>query len=744
MINKDIIHNFKRIIIIANRLPFNIISKNGKKEIFQNSGGLVSAIMSLSEKLTSEDEKSPQIIWVGNSDHSKAEFDELIETEDSFDLYPVNIPEEINKDFYHGFCNDTIWPLFHYFPMFTIFKESYYKAYKTANNIFFEAIENLIQPDDFIWVHDYQLLLLPELIRKKVPKANIGFFLHIPFPSYEIFRLLNQKWREELLKGILGADLVGFHTNDYTQNFLKTVRRILGYDNTIRTILTPERIIKADSFPISIDYNTFTDALDTGEVKKEIKIIEKHLGKFKLVFSVDRLDYTKGIKNRLIGIAVFLEKYPQWHNKVIFNMVVVPSRDTIPRYQKMKKEIEATVGRINGKYGHLGWRPIVYQYKSLKFEQLIALYSICHVGLITPLRDGLNLVAKEFVACQGKNTGVLILSEFAGAVAELGEAIIINPADTNEMADSIKLALELNENEKIERIERMKKRIRNYDIFAWAEDFMTQLQYIKEEQSMLEIKILNSGIEAKIKENYRKASSRIFFLDYDGTLVPFTKYPEKALPDDRVIKQISHLAADKKNTVVIISGRNREFLDKCFSNPEITIIAEHGYFIKYPHGEWDILAEKNDDHSWKETVIPLLERYTERCNGSFVEEKESSLVWHYRNVEPDFALVRSQELKEELEEFLLHNKDLQMVEGNKIVEINQSGHDKGTAVKEILNGKKFDFIFAAGDDRTDEDIFKALPEEACSIKVGLVQSNAKYNISRQYEINDLIDMLIKE
>lgn len=743
ILNSQKVQDFERIVIIANRLPFNIVTKNNKKVLFQNSGGLVSAIMSLSEKMNStKTDHSHKILWVGSSDFTKSDYDALDPPLESFDLYPVNIPDGIYENYYHGFSNDTLWPLFHYFPMFSVFKDSYYDAYIEANNLFFSEIEKIIQPNDFIWVHDYQLLLLPQLIRTKFLKASVGFFLHIPFPSYEIFRLLNRKWREGLLAGMLGADLIGFHTNDYTQNFLQTVRRIFGYDNTVRKILTPERIIKTDAFPIGIDYNKFSNALTSKPVKEEIKNIEKYLGNCKLIFSVDRLDYTKGIMNRLLGLEIFLEKYPEWHDKVIFNMVVVPSRDTIYRYQKMKKDIEATVGRINGKYSHLGWRPVIYQYKSLGFDELVALYSISHVGLITPLRDGMNLVAKEYITCQGKNTGVLILSEFAGAVAELGEAIIINPSDANEVADAIKKALEMKEKERRERINKMRKRIESYDVFAWAEDFVNQLKLIKNEQIMLDIKLVNKAIENQLKKDYQEASKRIILLDYDGTLVPFSRYPDKALPDDKVKKQLKQLSKDSKNTVVIVSGRDKKFLNKCFGRLKIILIAEHGFFTKKPGTKWIAITETPDKNEWKSNVKPLLKKYTDRCTGSFIEEKESAIVWHYRNAEPDFALVRSQELKEELIEFLLYHKDLQLVEGNKIIEIKKIGYDKGLSILKLMENQNYDFILAVGDDRTDEELFKALPDNAYSIKVGLVQSNAKYNLTHQFEVNDLIDRLL--
>lgn len=485
---------FKRIVIIAYRLPFKIAKSGSKRVLEQNTGGLVSAILSLAEKMGKNEnsETSKKIVWVGHSEFTKSELDNMATQDIEFDIHPVSIPDKINTDYYEGFCNDMLWPLFHYFPMYAVFKDSYFDAYVNANQLFMEVLEKIIQPDDFIWVHDYQLFLLPKLIRNKYSKSNIGFFLHIPFPSFEVFRLLKRRWRDELLNGILGADLIGFHTNDYTQHFLYTVRRILGYENSLRKIYTPERVIKADAFPIGIDFDKFSEAVNSENVLGLSERNSDFIGDNKLIFSVDRLDYTKGILNRLLGYESFLDKYPHWRGKVIFNMIVAPSRDNITRYKKMKKDIEANVGRINGKYSNMGWRPIVYQYKSITFDELVSLYSVSHCGLITPLRDGMNLVAKEYVACQGLNIGVLILSELAGAVAELGEAIIINPTDFSEVADAIIKALEMPLEERKERIRRMKKRIKSYNVFSWADDFINQIQLIKTEQIMMDIKLLNN------------------------------------------------------------------------------------------------------------------------------------------------------------------------------------------------------------------------------------------------------------
>lgn len=720
---------FDRLVIAAYRLPFKFLeTPNGYKAI-QNSGGLVSAILSLSENLkqTKSQIVKNKIVWTGYEDNLPEKFLTKKIENDYFDLVPVSISQNLNNLYYGGFCNDLLWPLFHYFPSFCVFNNNYFEAYLEANALMADKLVKMIKPGDFIWVHDYQLMLLPEMIRKRNSEVTIGFFLHIPFPSFELFRLLPKNWRETLINGLLGADMIGFHTHDYTQHFIKTVKRFTGYECRQNTIYTPNTLVKADAFPIGIDYNKFHNATSEKDVLVEKLKIRSHLAGQKLIFSIDRLDYSKGLLLRLKGYETFLEKYPQWHSNVVFNMVVVPSRDTIKRYRKMKKEIESIVGRINGKYSSIGWRPVIYQYKSLSFNELIALYDLSDVGLITPLRDGMNLVAKEYVASQIENKGVLILSEMAGAASELNEAIIINPADDLEMAEAILKALEMKSEEKHSRLERMQKRISSYNVFTWALDFFNQTYEIKKQQELMNVRLVTKSITNKIFSDYKKSSRRIFFLDYDGTLVNFAKYPELATIHKNTLELIRALSNEAKNNVVIISGRDKNFLETQFQDLKVTLVAEHGYFIKRNMGVWEEAISPNP--RWKEVVMPILSEYVNRCNGTFIEEKTGSIAWHYRNVDSDFAQLRLNELRDDLTEIIRHKTDFEILEGNKVLEVKCGKYDKGQAVHSLIKDLQFDFILAAGDDKTDEFVFKALPENAFTIRVGLNPSIAKYNIT---------------
>ncbi len=723
------ITHFERLVIAAYRLPFKFTKTNKGYKAVQNSGGLVSAILALSEKLqqTKSEFIDSKIVWAGIGDNLPKTSNAKEIKNEHFEIVPVEISQRTNELFYGGFCNDLLWPLFHYFPSYCVFNETYYEAYREANAQFCDELIKIIKPGDFIWIHDYQLLLLPEMIRQKIPDATIGFFLHIPFPSFELFRLLPRDWRKAIIDGMLGADMLGFHTHDYTQHFIKCVKRTTSYECRQNVIYTHHKLVKAEAFPIGIDYEKFNTACfkkKTVTVKLKVKEI---LSGQKLIFSVDRLDYSKGLLSRLAGYETFLEKYPQWHGKVMFNFVVVPSRDQIKKYKEMKKEIESTVGRINGKYSSLSWRPIVYQYKSLSFNELVALYDLSDVGLITPLRDGMNLVAKEYVACQVENEGVLILSEMAGAADELSEAILINPFDHIEMAEAIATALTMDPTEKHERLEKMKYRIIHYNVFSWAFDFFNQTFDIKQQQHSMKTTFIDEIITENIVSNYKNANHRILFLDYDGTLVPFAKFPELATITQHTLKVIRQLSIDQKNKIVIISGRNKEFLDQQFANTNVTLVAEHGYFIKVAGKEWKSTIKT--DTTWKETIRPILTEFVNRCEGTFIEEKTGSLAWHYRNADSDNAKIRLHELRDKLAELIRHKTDFEILEGHKVLEIKSGRYDKGGAANYLLKSMHPDFILAVGDDRTDEFLFKTLPKNAYTIRIGSSPSLAKYNIT---------------
>lgn len=728
-----------RLFIVSNRLPFTVTEKEGRIGFEKSSGGLISGISDYLNSFKDSSWTKIEYIWTGWPGFaiSKDLQNEVKQKGMSeFCAYPIFISNKDMENFYYGFCNKTIWPLFHCFPTYTIYDEDFWNCYKQINEDFLNAIVNILKPDDILWIHDYHLMLLPKLIREKMPEAQIGFFLHIPFPPYDIFRLLPNAWRIEILEGLLGADLIGFHIIEYTQNFLRCVLRLLGYDHNIGEINTGNRIVKVDTFPMGINFEKFFTSQDNIQVQDEIKNLKEHFGGIKTILSVDRLDYTKGILNRLEGYELFLEKNPNRHKKVQLLLIVVPSRIGVERYARMKNKIDELVGKINGRFGGVGWTPIQYQYKNLPFEQLAALYSVSDIALITPLRDGMNLIAKEYVATKRDKKGVLILSEMAGAAKELAEAIVINPSHKGEIARALEEAVEMSVEEQVRRNEAMQKRLSDYNVIRWAGDFIGELKEVSEQRKRFGARVLSSKDREGLIRDFKNSRLRIIFLDYDGTLVGFDKEPQKAKPDEEIIKLLKLIKQHPQTEIVLISGRTRDTLTNWFGMLNIGLIAEHGAWVKEKSKRWQLIKSLTND--WKPRLLPLFKMYVDRLPGSFIKEKEFSLVWHYRGADPELASVRAKELMDDLVS-LTANIDLQILQGNKVVEIRNSGINKGVAAVYLLSKENYDFVLAIGDDWTDEDLFKILPQKAYSLKVGIGSSYARYNLMGYKEVLRLLE-----
>ncbi|MCD6362578.1 MAG: bifunctional alpha,alpha-trehalose-phosphate synthase (UDP-forming)/trehalose-phosphatase [Synergistetes bacterium] len=725
----------KRLVIVSNRLPYTVSIRKGEFQLQRSVGGLATGLSSFYKSFGDS-------LWVGwpgvSSDRLKrGKREELRELLLREGCYPVFLSQADIEGYYYGFSNKAIWPLFHYFPEYAIYDVSMWRDYERVNSEFCKELLKILKDNDIVWIHDYHLMLLPKMLRKRKPDLTIGFFLHIPFPSYEVFRLL--PWRSDILSGMLGSDLVGFHTYDYALYFLDSVHRILGLEHTLGQIWTGDRSVKVDAFPMGIDYHRFSSAVQTREVQREIRKFRNKIGDRIIVLSMDRLDYTKGILERLSAFEAFLERYPAYREKVTFLLVAVPSRTKVERYMELKRQVDEVVGRINGRFGTIGWVPIWYLYRSLPFHSLVALYSIADIALITPLRDGMNLVAKEYLATKIDGHGVLILSEMAGASKELGEAIIVNPEDKECVISAIKTALEMGEDEQRERNRAMQDRLRRYTVIRWANDFMERLFHAKNLQKRHQSWKLSDEVLEKMVEDYLSGEARLLFLDYDGTLVPFADRPEKAKPDSRLKDILRKLSAERKNEVVIISGRDRGTLEKWFGKLGVSLVAEHGAWIKEKGGSWRMIEALRND--WKTEIKPILEFYVDRTPGTFIEEKEFSLAWHYRKADIRLASFRARELKSALLQ-LTENFNLVVLEGSRVIEVRNLGVNKGRAANEWLVNADWDFILAMGDDWTDEDMFFSMPERAYTIKVGFGASNAKYYVDSYTEVRRILRKLI--
>ena len=721
--------------MVSNRLPISVVRHGDEMKFLPSVGGLATGLSSFYQAY-----RGQWIGWPGleGEEISGAEACVIGNRMGFEGCFPVILSRQELDLYYSGFCNNVIWPLFHYFQNYAVYDEKYWECYQEVNRKFCRVVLDTAREEDLIWVHDYHLMLLPGYIREKMPQARIGFFLHIPFPAYEVFRLL--PWSREILSGLLGSDLVGFHTYGYVLEFLESVRRILGHEHALGRLIVNDRVVQVDAFPMGIDYDRFAQAAIQPGVEEEVKSIGLEAADRKLILSIDRLDYSKGLPQRLEAFSLFLERNPELRDKVTLVLLVVPSRTGVAKYAELKRQIDELVGHINGRYGTIGRAPIWYLYRSLPFEKLVALYRQADVALVTPLRDGMNLVAKEYLACKPDGEGVLILSETAGASRELGEALTVNPNNVRQVVEALERAVAMPDEERSRRLEAMQDRIQRYDVINWAEDFLVGLTRIKEVQEGFAVQRLPEKTHRQLVEDYGKAGKRLFLFDYDGTLVPFADRPEDASPDRELLDLLEALAGNESNHLVIISNRDKATLDKWVGHIRMDLSAEHGVWLKTWGREWAQVEPVQGD--WKDQIRPIIEHYVDRTPGSFIEEKDFSLVFHYRTVDPELGLVRSLELKNTLLQ-LTGTLDLEVQDGNKIILVKNTGTDKGRAAGRWANQGGYDFIFCAGDDWTDEDMFAVLPPTAWSLRVGMKVSRARFNLNSPKEVRRILSSLVK-
>jgi len=720
-----------KIITVSYRLPLSIKKQNRKTTITQTSGGLASAILSYSDK------SSADLTWVGVADFEKNVWEDNKDSfSKNFEIEPVFLDKQINKRFYNNFSNSVLWALFHYFPSYMEYNEEDFEAYKVANAIVAEKINSIYEPGDIVWIHDYHFLGLAKLVREFHPDAKIGFFLHIPFPNFEIFRIMPNKVKRYLLEGMLGANVTGFHTWENAIHFTECVEKILGLPQRSFIFNQETHHTRVGSFPISIDFDKFHDAYAKDSVNTLREEIKELYPDKKIIFSVDRLDYTKGINNRLNAFEEFLKRYPEWKEKVVFLLVIVPSREEIGKYGERKRMIELNVGRINGAMGNYKWTPVVYQYQSVDFDRLIALYSSADVALISPVRDGMNLVAKEYVASRGDQQGVLILSSMAGASKELQEAISINPFDTELTADKINMALNMPEEEQRRRINHMQQYLKKHDVFRWADKFLTETE--EAHKSDTKAIALKSEAKDEVLHSFESADKRLLLLDFDGTIVNLERRPELAVPGEKLLNLLSNLAADPKNEVWIISGRDKNFLEKWFGTLPIGLVAEHGGYIKRDK-KWQSIIQGMPD--WKNKVIEIMDTYVDTNAESFIEEKEFGVAWHYRNVDPKQGFLTSRELLMLLKNHM-YNTPTQIIDGNKVIEVKHFMAHKGTTCKNNILCGDYNFVLAFGDDKTDEDLFELLTGDTeYSVKVGEGSTAAKYRVESVEKVIEFLEQL---
>ena len=669
------------------------------------------------------------------SDEERAEVDSEL---GKHGIVPVHFTAAEMERFYEGVANGVIWPLFHYLIDRVPSVIRHWDDYVAANERFADHVAAHATEDDLIWVHDYHLLLLPAMLRARLPKARIGFFLHIPFPSSDVIRVLPR--REEVLRGLIGADLVGFHTFNDQRHFSASLLSVLGLEADVDRLEVEGRSVQLRVFPMGIDANAFQTLAADSRVGASMRRLRAAHGDERFVLGVDRLDYTKGITRKFLAVELLLERRPEFRGKFRLLQIAVPSRENVGAYRELKREIEEIAGRINGAYGTLHSAPIHYVYDSVNEVELTGSYRAADVMLVTPLRDGMNLVAKEYVASRIDGDGVLVLSEFAGAAAELPEALIVNPYDVEAIASTLERALEMDESERRGRMMALRAKVASRPVEVWAESFVSSL---REARTAHEPRALHGdpGELSRLARELAAQPELYLALDYDGTLVPIRETPEAARPDADLHELLLELAGLGGVRVGIVSGRNKDSLDDFVGDVPVALVAEHGVWVRPEGGEWQLRVDPTT-LPWREPVLEMLREYTARTPGSRVEEKTAGIAWHYRSADRQLGAARAREVRLNLVQ-ALSQQPVTVFAGRKVVEVRPQSVDKGTATRELLDACPPDIaVVAMGDDRSDEDLFRAVLPQGYTFAAGPGPTRALYRLNGPVQVRALLRQFV--
>ncbi len=712
----------KRIINVSNRLPVQV-----GRTITKSSGGLVSALEGVADRCDLH-----WIGWTGEVAEDAAERRRVREQLAGMNYAPVFLDAQTADDYYLGFANSSTWPLLHYMTMYAEFEDRWERAYVRANEAFAEAVADVARDGDLVWVHDYHLMLLPSMLKRRNQRLKVGFFLHTPFPSFEVFR--GHPSRELLLRGLLGADLIGFHTFGYLRHFRSSLLRILGLDSEVDSVVHDGYESRMGVYPIGINAPAFVKALETEAFAEQLAEYEGVYEGKRLVLSVERMDYTKGIPRKLAAIEQFLENHPDERQTTTFVIIAVPSREGVEQYQQLIEEVEHAIGRINGAYSTMTHVPIHFVHRGVAFHELCALYRRADAALVTPLMDGMNLVAKEYVACQGDDPGVLILSETAGAAQELSNAWMVNPYHVQGVAEAIHGALRVGRWQRRSWIAPMRDRVLEQDAAWWANRFLDDLDRTDPVARMV---MTTKPLTPEAVEPFRaRAGRKALFLDYDGTLTELVRDPEAAAPGAALLETLEALIGREDLRVFVVSGRDHHFLDKHLGHLPLTLVGEHGYTVREPGEGWRLFNEQVD-LSWKDKVRDIFELYAETTPGSSVEVKTSAIVWHYRKSDPEFGKWKAAELVGELMESI-SNLPVGLHQGKMIVEVSSQQVSKGEALRAYLQAGRFDRVLAIGDDQTDETMFALRADAVVTVKVGLGDTNAEYRVGSPAQVRKVL------
>ncbi|XP_072979954.1 alpha,alpha-trehalose-phosphate synthase [UDP-forming] 1-like [Typha angustifolia] len=685
----------QRLLVVANRLPVSAVRRGEDSWSLEiSAGGLVSALLGV------KDVDAKWIGWAGVNVPDEVGQRALSRALAEKRCVPVFLDEEIVHQYYNGYCNNILWPLFHYLGLpqedrlaTTRSFQSQFDAYKKANQMFADVVNQHYQEGDVVWCHDYHLMFLPKCLKEYNSKMKVGWFLHTPFPSSEIHRTLPS--RSELLRSVLAADLVGFHTYDYARHFVSACTRILGLEGTPEGVEDQGRLTRVAAFPIGIDSERFKRAVELPAVKEHINELTQRFAGRKVMLGVDRLDMIKGIPQKILAFEKFLEENPSWRDKVVLLQIAVPTRTDVPEYQKLTSQVHEIVGRINGRFGTLTAVPIHHLDRSLDFHALCALYAVTDVALVTSLRDGMNLVSYEFVACQGSKKGVLILSEFAGAAQSLGAgAILVNPWNITEVAASIGQALNMSSDEREKRHRHNYAHVTTHTAQDWAETFVSELNDTVVEAQLRTRQVPPLLPSETAIERYLQSKNRLLILGFNATLTEsvessgriggdqIKEMELKLHPDLKA--SLAILCDDKQTTVVVLSGSDRSVLDDNFGEFNMWLAAENGMFLRLTDGEWMTTMPEHLNMDWVDSVKHVFEYFTERTPRSHFEHRETSLVWNYKYADVEFGRLQARDMLQHLWTGPISNAAVDVVQGSRSVEVRSVGVTKGAAIDRIL------------------------------------------------------------
>ncbi|KAM0945775.1 putative alpha,alpha-trehalose-phosphate synthase (UDP-forming), Trehalose-phosphatase [Dioscorea sansibarensis] len=772
-----------RIIIVANQLPVRARRRSDGRG-WSLAWDDESLLLQLRDGLPDDME----VLYVGSlrsdSPIDPRDHDDLSQTLlDRFKCLPAFLPPDILEKFYHGFCKKLLWPLFHYLlpsPGAGGFDRGLWEAYVLANKVFAQKVIEIISPeDDYVWVHDYHLLALPSFLRRRFLRLRMGFFLHSPFPSSEIYRTLPV--RLEILRSLLSCDLIGFHTFDYARHFLSCCSRMLGLEYQSRRGYVGldyfGRTVGIKIMPVGVHMGQLQSALSFSDGEFRVAELRKQFEGKTVLLGVDDMDIFKGIDLKLLAFEQMLKLHPEWQGKAVLVQIANPARGKGRDLEEIQAVIEETCKRVNGQFGCDGYSPVVYVNRTVSLSERIAYYLVAECLVVTAVRDGMNLIPYEYIVCRQGMPGsepqcmkrsMLVLSEFIGCSPSLSGAIRINPWNAEATAEAMNEAVSMSEAEKQLRHEKHYRYVSTHDVGYWSRSFMQDMERTCRDHLRRRSWGIGFGFGFRvvaldpnfrklnvdsIVSDYGKAKSRAIFLDYDGTMMPQTSINKT--PNAEVISIINALCADRKNIVFIVSGRGKDCLGKWFLPcKKLGIAAEHGYFMRWNgEEEWETYGH-DTDFGWIQMAQPVMKLYTETTDGSFLEAKESALVWHHQDADPDFGSSQAKEMLDHLEN-VLANEPVAVKRGQFIVEVKTPGGvSKGIVSEKILssmcdNGRKADFVLCIGDDRSDEDMFEGITRilnkdmvaantsvYACT--VGQKPSKAKYYLD---DTADVINML---